>query len=251
MRSLMVNVLGEDYIMFAESKGLKPRRIFLRYGMRNALLPQVTALALALGTVVSGAVLVEAIFNYPGLGGLLFSAILGKDIFVIQGIVLMLIVTLAVAVFIIDLIYPRPGPEDPTPHDDDRRRRLVLPAAKPRRRRSGSCATRASRRQLIVGVLMLIAIVVFAIVGPMLVDPKQAIVGATVPRAAADAQHFLGTDTQGRDIWTVMALGAPNTLKIGLIAGFVGVGDRAGAGADRRLLRRPARRDHPGHLATR
>jgi peptide/nickel transport system permease protein len=106
MRSLMVNVLGEDYILYAESKGLKPTRIFVRYGMRNALLPQITALALALGTVVSGAVLVEAIFNYPGLGGLLFGSILGKDIFVINGIVLILIVTLAVAVFVIDLIIP-------------------------------------------------------------------------------------------------------------------------------------------------
>ena len=102
----MVNVLGEDYIVYAESKGLKPNRIFVRYGMRNALLPQITALALALGTVVSGAVLVEAIFNYPGLGGLLFGSILGKDIFVINGIVLVLIVTLAVAVFLIDLIIP-------------------------------------------------------------------------------------------------------------------------------------------------
>lgn len=106
MRSLMVNVLGEDYITFAEAKGLSPRRIFFRYGMRNAMLPQVTALALALATVVSGAVLVEAIFNYPGLGGLLFTSVLGKDIFVVNGVVIVLIVSLAVAVFIIDMIYP-------------------------------------------------------------------------------------------------------------------------------------------------
>ena len=78
MRSLMVGVLGEDYITYADSKGLAPRRIFLRYGVRNALLPQITALALALATVVSGAILVEAIFNYPGLGGLLFSSVLGQ-----------------------------------------------------------------------------------------------------------------------------------------------------------------------------
>lgn len=106
MRSLMVNVLGEDFITYAESKGLSQRRVFLRYGMRNALLPQVTALALALATVVSGAILVEAIFSYPGLGGLLFTAVLGKDIFVINGIVFVLIFTLAVTVLIIDLIYP-------------------------------------------------------------------------------------------------------------------------------------------------
>jgi peptide/nickel transport system permease protein len=106
MRSLMVNVLGEDYITYADSKGLASSRIFLRYGLRNALLPQVTALALALATVVSGAILVEAIFNYPGLGGLLFSSVVNKDIFVINGIVSVLIVTLAVTVFLIDLLYP-------------------------------------------------------------------------------------------------------------------------------------------------
>jgi len=106
MRSLMVGVLGEDYITYADSKGLAPRRIFLRYGVRNALLPQITALALALATVVSGAILVEAIFNYPGLGGLLFSAVLGKDIFVVNGVVTVLILTLAFTVFLIDLVYP-------------------------------------------------------------------------------------------------------------------------------------------------
>lgn len=106
MRSQMVSVLGEDYITFAEAKGLHPSRIFVWYGMRNALLAQVTALALSLGTVVSGAVLVEVIFNYPGLGSLLYVAIRGQDYFVIQGVVLMLIVSLAVLLFLVDLIYP-------------------------------------------------------------------------------------------------------------------------------------------------
>jgi peptide/nickel transport system permease protein len=74
--------------------------------MRNALLAQVTALALSLGSVVSGAVLVEVIFNYPGLGSLLYVAIRGQDYFVIQGVVLMLIIALAVLLFIVDLLYP-------------------------------------------------------------------------------------------------------------------------------------------------
>lgn len=106
MRSQTVSVLGEDYITFAEAKGLPPRRIFFHYGMRNALLPQVTALALSLGHVVSGAVLVEVIFNYPGLGALLYNAVRGQDYFLVQGVVLMLILTLAFLLFIIDLIYP-------------------------------------------------------------------------------------------------------------------------------------------------
>lgn len=106
MRALMVSVLGEDYIVFAEAKGLSTRRIFFRYGMRNAMLPQVTALALAMGFVLSGSVLVEVIFSYPGLGQLLFAAISGKDYFVIQGIVLFLILSLTGTLFVVDLIYP-------------------------------------------------------------------------------------------------------------------------------------------------
>jgi peptide/nickel transport system permease protein len=106
MRAMMVSVLNEDYIIFGEAKGLPARRIFLWYGLRNALLPQITHLAVALGSILSGAVLVEAMFNYPGLGGVLFAAISGKDYFVIQGVVLMLILSLAVSLFILDLIYP-------------------------------------------------------------------------------------------------------------------------------------------------
>ncbi|MDQ6671341.1 MAG: ABC transporter permease [Chloroflexota bacterium] len=106
MRAMMVSVLGEDYITFAESRGLPRPRVFLWYGMRNALLPQVTSLAISLGSILSGAVLVEVIFNYPGLGGILFLAISGKDYFVIQGIVLMLILALALSLFVVDLIYP-------------------------------------------------------------------------------------------------------------------------------------------------
>ncbi|HHY50957.1 MAG TPA: ABC transporter permease, partial [Alphaproteobacteria bacterium] len=106
MRSQMVSVLGEDYITFAEAKGLPPGRIFFSYGIRNAFLPQITALALSLGAVVSGAVLVEVIFNYPGLGSLLYVAIRGQDYFVIQGVVLMLIIALAVLLFLVELIYP-------------------------------------------------------------------------------------------------------------------------------------------------
>ena len=106
MRSQTVSVLGEDYITFADSKGLSPRRIFFWYGIRNAFLPQITALALSLGAVVSGAILVEVIFNYPGLGTLLYVAIRGQDYYVIQGVVLVLIVALAVMLFVVDLIYP-------------------------------------------------------------------------------------------------------------------------------------------------
>lgn len=106
MRGMMISVLGEDYMTLAEAKGLPERRIFFWYALRNALLPQVTTLALTLGHVVSGAILVEVIFAYPGIGLKLYQAILAKDYFMIQGIVLLLIVSIAVTMFVMDLIYP-------------------------------------------------------------------------------------------------------------------------------------------------
>jgi peptide/nickel transport system permease protein len=106
MRGMMVTTQGEDYVIFAEAKGLRSLTIFLRYCVRNAILPQTTALALALGQILSGAVLVEVIFGYPGIGTVLFLAIRENDHFLIQGIVFMVIVALGLATLLLDLIYP-------------------------------------------------------------------------------------------------------------------------------------------------
>jgi peptide/nickel transport system permease protein len=106
MRGMMITTDGEDYMILAQAKGLKPFRIFWRYGIRNSVLPQVTALALSLGGIAGGAVLVEYIFSYPGMGYLLYQGIVNNDFTLIQGIVFLLIVGTALAVFIIDLLYP-------------------------------------------------------------------------------------------------------------------------------------------------
>jgi peptide/nickel transport system permease protein len=106
MRSLTVALQGEDYMLFAEAKGLLRATVFLRYAIRNSLLPQVTGLALALGQIVSGGLLVEAVFHYPGLGGLLLRAILTRDYFLEEGIVLVIIVSIALATFLLELVYP-------------------------------------------------------------------------------------------------------------------------------------------------
>jgi peptide/nickel transport system permease protein len=106
MRGMMVTTMGEDYVTFADAKGLKSSTIFMRYCVRNAILPQMTALALALGQILSGAVLVEVIFGYPGIGALLFQAIRENDYFLIQGIVFTVIVALGLATFVLDVVYP-------------------------------------------------------------------------------------------------------------------------------------------------
>ncbi|GIW04658.1 MAG: hypothetical protein KatS3mg059_1278 [Thermomicrobiales bacterium] len=106
MRSLIIAEQGQDYILWAEAKGLPRRRIFWAYALRNALLPQATGLALSLGHIVGGALITEAIFAYPGLGWLIYTSIKGLDYPVIQGGVLLLILSVATANLAIDLLYP-------------------------------------------------------------------------------------------------------------------------------------------------
>ena len=106
MRGMMVTTDGEDYMILAQAKGLRPGRIFWLYGVRNAILPQVTALALSLGALAGGSVIVEYIFTYPGMGYLLYDGIVNGDYTLIQGVVYFLIVGVSLAVLIIDLLYP-------------------------------------------------------------------------------------------------------------------------------------------------
>jgi peptide/nickel transport system permease protein len=106
MRGMMVTVQGEDYMTFAEALGLKNSRRLLQYGMRNAILPQITLLALSLGHVLAGSILVELVFGYPGIGQQLYRAIQHLDYFVIYGIVFILICSIALAMLAMDIIYP-------------------------------------------------------------------------------------------------------------------------------------------------
>jgi peptide/nickel transport system permease protein len=106
MRAMMVTIMGEDYMTLANAKGLRSPTIFWRYSLRNALLPQITGLALSLASIMSGAILVEIVFAYPGIGFLLYRAISGNDYFVIQGVTLFIIVSVAFALLLLDFIYP-------------------------------------------------------------------------------------------------------------------------------------------------
>jgi len=106
MRGMMITTEGEDYMAMAEAKGLPDGWIFYHYALRNAILPQFTSLAIALGAVVSGSVLVEVVFGFPGIGTLLYKAITGSDYFVIYGVVFIIIFAIGLATLLIDLVYP-------------------------------------------------------------------------------------------------------------------------------------------------
>lgn len=106
MRGMMITVEGEDYMLLANAKGLNPFYVLYRYMIRNAILPQVTAFAITLGTLVSGQILVEYVFQYRGMGRVIYEAILARDFAVIQGGSFIIILMTALAVFVVDLIYP-------------------------------------------------------------------------------------------------------------------------------------------------
>lgn len=106
MRSLSATVVGEDYVTFAESAGLPRSKILFSYTIRNAMLPQITGLALSLGMIFGGALITEQVFSYPGIGSLLYTAILMSDYNLIMGVTIFSIFAIATAVLIIDLIYP-------------------------------------------------------------------------------------------------------------------------------------------------
>jgi peptide/nickel transport system permease protein len=106
MKSLTSNIISEDYVVYAETTGMKESKILSQYIMRNALLPQLTGLAMSLGAVFSGALIMEIVFGFPGIGMLTMAAVLRNDYSMIMGIAIYSIIGVAVAVFLMDLIYP-------------------------------------------------------------------------------------------------------------------------------------------------
>ena len=105
MRNNMVQILGDDYTRLARAKGLPERRIAIWYGARNAILPQVTGLALAVGGLIGGNVVVEQIFDYPGTGRLLFEALGVRDYPLMQTIFLFTVIGVLIANLVADILY--------------------------------------------------------------------------------------------------------------------------------------------------
>jgi peptide/nickel transport system permease protein len=106
MKLVVQNVNAEDFVQYAKLGGIKEGRIVSRYVIRNAMLPQITALALSIGQIFSGALITEIVFSYPGLGMLLYNAIITGDYNLIMGITALSIIAITTSILIIDLLYP-------------------------------------------------------------------------------------------------------------------------------------------------
>jgi peptide/nickel transport system permease protein len=105
MRNMMVSTLSEDYILTAEAKGLTPRKILRSYASRNAVLPSVAGFALSLGFVVTGSVITEQVFSYPGIGNRLLGAVQNNDYALMQGVFLFITLAVLGANLVVDLLY--------------------------------------------------------------------------------------------------------------------------------------------------
>jgi peptide/nickel transport system permease protein len=104
MRNVMITTVGEDYVVAAQAKGLRPSRVVLTYAARNAILPQLQGFGLALGFVVSGAIIMEIVFSYPGIGLLLLNAVTAKDYPLMQAIFLLITFAVLIANLIVDFV---------------------------------------------------------------------------------------------------------------------------------------------------
>jgi peptide/nickel transport system permease protein len=104
MRNTMISTLAEDYVKMARAKGLSPVRIMLMYAGRNAILPNLTGFAMSLGFVISGAILVEIVFNYPGLGFMLLQAVNSQDFALMQALFLLITLAVLIAVLAADFV---------------------------------------------------------------------------------------------------------------------------------------------------
>ncbi len=105
MRNMMVSTLAEDYVVAAEAKGITPARVAIGYAARNAVLPSVSGFAISLGFVVSGSIVMETVFSYPGVGAKLFDAVQNDDYPLMQGIFLVITFAVLGANLLVDLVY--------------------------------------------------------------------------------------------------------------------------------------------------
>jgi len=104
MRNVMITTIGEDYVIAAQAKGLPNRRVIFTYAARNAILPQLQGFGLAIGFVVQGALIMEIVFSYPGIGLLLINAVTSNDYPLMQGIFLVITFAVLLANLIVDLL---------------------------------------------------------------------------------------------------------------------------------------------------
>ena len=225
MRNVMITTIGEDYVVAAQAKGLPNRRVVFTYAARNAILPQLQGFGLAIGFVVSGALVMEIVFSYPGIGLLLVNAVTSNDYALTQG----------------DL----PGDHLHCPARQPDRRLHHRVRRSPRPSPGGHAMTvapaisteltavtqeaaqpgwwRRMPTKAKVGVVLFGLFVLTAIIGPLVTpyDPSYQNPSPGASMNAPSAAHLLGTTQSGQDVLSQLLVGIRLTLELGIIVGVV------------------------------
>ena len=241
MRNVMITTIGEDYVLAAQAKGLPSHRVVLTYAARNALLPQLQGFGLALGFVVSGAIIMEIVFSYPGIGLLLVNAVTSNDYPLMQAIFLVITFAVLLANLIVDLLIvvvdPRVRAREVA---DDRCYAGQHRPGHPRRGapklgRWRRLPLKAKAARSCSGLFVLAAII-----GPFVTpyDPSFQNPSLSLSLHAPDAAHLLGTTQSGQDVLSQLLVGHPADAR----AGAAGRRDRHRAVGHRRRDRRRPRR---------
>ena len=242
-RSSLLNTLGEYHVRVARAKGLPYRTVVLRHGLRNSLIPIVTIVGVQFGTLLGGAVIVETVFAWPGIGRLLVDAVNDRDFPLVQGIVLFVAICFVFVNLIVDLLYaaldPRVRYGEMAAVEDvvGGRGRLALQWRVFR----SALFWRKLRRFLrhksgVTGLIIVLTVAAAALLAPAIApyDPSELTPDVL---AGPTRDHLFGTDDLGRDVFSrvlygarisplvgvaAMALAASIGTILGLIAGYLG-----------------------------
>ena len=225
MRNVMITTIGEDYVLVAQAKGLSPRRVMFTYAARNAILPNIAGFALSIGFVVAGALVMEIVFSYPGIGLTLYNAVTSDDFPLLQGIflVISLSVLLRLPARRRRLLLRRPA------HPDEGGVLMAIAAVDPSPRRSSRrrAARAASSARLPRKAKVGAAILARVRPGrdhrpgdrPVRPDRRPPRPGA--PARARPRTHLLGTTATGQDVLSQLLVGTRSTVVLGLLTGVI------------------------------
>ena len=229
MRNTMITTLAEDYVRMARAKGLPGWRIMLDYAARNAILPNLTGFAMSLGFVVSGAILIEYVFNYPGVGYMLLQAVSGEDYPLMQALFLMITVAVLFAILVADILTAL---LDPRTRDGAVAMAMPVsgvatetPAAQVPAGHALARVGRAVRssRKATAGIILLTIFILIALF-PGVIAQDSPTADAYPPHLAVSTAHLLGTNAYGQDLFAQVVWGTRNVLIIAFVVGLAATG---------------------------
>ncbi len=196
MKSLAVSTKEESYVTFARLKGTTDWRRMTSYVFRNAMLPQVTALVLSLGTIFNGALLTEMIFSYPGIGFAMRSAAGAGDYNLLYGAIILTIVSVATAALVLDLIYPLFDPRIRLGEIAD-----MTAQACPSRRKLPKLNCPSSMPGSTSGLTIVTILAAGSLILPFFTFVDPAAQGTYLKNLPPSGAHLLGTNALGQDIF--------------------------------------------------